>query len=314
MKVDSALQDPSASIFERLAGSARRTSHIDVERLGSSSREGMRLRGTAKDSVTDSNGSPRIVAEAALEAELGPERVLRSLKTTPVVPPGLEGRTVAAGFRSEVDRVLNAEARKQTPLYLLVDDLPVASLIAGYADLYLGPVTPGRGLKADICAGWSSDGKMLRTLSEIGQLPVPVGPPTPPADADDDIPKQAPSTMRRRRIVDVTAGDEFTVRAMFRDTHADEEGVERVLHEYELEAAVDRERAAFTRCVATPKVLPWPECPSAAASASRIVGRSVTEVREFVRANLRGIETCTHLNDLLRSLADVAPLMKVLGR
>jgi hypothetical protein len=60
-------------------------------------------------------------------------------------------------------------------------------------------------------------------------------------------------------------------------------------------------------------VLPWPECPGAAASAGELVGRTVPDVRAYVRANLRGISTCTHLNDLLCSLADVAPLIRALG-
>jgi hypothetical protein len=41
----------------------------------------------------------------------------------------------------------------------------------------------------------------------------------------------------------------------------------------------------------------------------RLVGRPVEAVRDVVRAELRGISTCTHLNDLLRSLGDVAALM-----
>lgn len=285
-----------------------------MERLGATSREGLRLRGAAKDEVTDAGGNSRIVAEATLEADLGPDRILRSLKTTPAVPGGLEGRPVAAGFRAEVDRVLVDEADQQTPLYLLVDDLPVASLIAGYADLYLGPIRPAGGLKADICSGWSSEGRMLRTLAETGQLPVPIGPLVPPLDTDGEMPGLAPGMMRRQRVVDVTAGEELLVRAMFRDTHVDEDGVGRVLHEYEVEAGVERRTSVFIRCDAVPRVLPWPECPSAAASAAQIVGSPVAEVRQFVRSNLRGIGTCTHLNDLLRSLADVGPLVKELER
>ena len=64
---------------------------------------------------------------------------------------------------------------------------------------------------------------------------------------------------------------------------------------------------------ATPRALPWPECPQAAASASRLVGQPVGELRDFVRQDLSGTTTCTHLNDLLRSLADVATLAAILG-
>ena len=296
-----------------------------MKRKGTTSREGMVLRGAARDLVTDAAGVAAISSEATVEAELGPERVLRSLRTTPTAPgvEGLIGQSVAAGFRAEADRLLGVEAELQTPLHLLIDDLPVASLIAGYADLYQGSVRSGsvrgRGplIRSDICAGWAAGGVMLRTLKQSGELPTPVGPLAPPADPDADpfgwheMPQLEPGAMRRRRLVDVSGGDhlvELVVRAMLRDTHVDAGGVERVLHEYELYATVDKESGTFTRCEAVPRVLPWPECPSAAASATDMVGLQLPVVRQFVRANMRGIETCTHLNDLLRSLADVAPL------
>ena len=56
-------------------------------------------------------------------------------------------------------------------------------------------------------------------------------------------------------------------------------------------------------CSATPRVLPWLECPAAAASAARVQGRPVGELRALVKEELVGISTCTHLNDLLASLA-----------
>jgi hypothetical protein len=55
-------------------------------------------------------------------------------------------------------------------------------------------------------------------------------------------------------------------------------------------------------------VLPYIECPDAAASAGRLTGMSVAELRRRVRQELTGISTCTHLNDLLRSLADIGAL------
>ena len=54
--------------------------------------------------------------------------------------------------------------------------------------------------------------------------------------------------------------------------------------------------------------LPAPECPAAAASISRIVGREVSTLRDLVRHGFSGPSTCTHLNDVIRSLADVRTL------
>jgi Protein of unknown function (DUF2889) len=39
----------------------------------------------------------------------------------------------------------------------------------------------------------------------------------------------------------------------------------------------------------------------------------VASLRSFVRTDLTGISTCTHLNDQLRSLADVPALFRLLG-
>ena len=57
-------------------------------------------------------------------------------------------------------------------------------------------------------------------------------------------------------------------------------------------------------------VLPWTECPSAAASAGRLAGRPGRCVagRWCVMTSL-GTSTCTHLNDLLASLAQADHLV-----
>ncbi|MEJ7583106.1 MAG: DUF2889 domain-containing protein [Acidimicrobiales bacterium] len=109
------------------------------------------------------------------------------------------------------------------------------------------------------------------------------------------------------------AGNPLVVESMFRDSHVDDNGVETVLHEYEVEATVDPRTRCVTSVTTTPRVLPWPECPAAEASAERVVGVRVDELRPFVRNNLTGVTTCTHLNDALRALADVASLVRHLA-
>ena len=111
---------------------------------------------------------------------------------------------------------------------------------------------------------------------------------------------------------------------MFRDTYARVDGTVIVLHEYSLtarlaplddatapdeEATGDRTRplrpapGRVLSCTATPRVLPWLECPGAAASAARIEGHALPSLRALVKDDLVGTSTCTHLNDLLASLA-----------
>ena len=75
-------------------------------------------------------------------------------------------------------------------------------------------------------------------------------------------------------------------------------------------ATADPNNLEILSCQATPRVLPWTECPRAALSAGRLVGHCLDDLRRFVRADLVGTSTCTHLNDLLRSLADVEPLLR----
>jgi hypothetical protein len=100
----------------------------------------------------------------------------------------------------------------------------------------------------------------------------------------------------------------LSVFAMFRDTYTDPAGVETVLHEYTMLLTVDPHDQVVRSAVATPRNLPWVECPAAAQSAERIVGQPVRDLHQFVRGTLRGISTCTHLNDLLRSLRGVGDL------
>jgi Protein of unknown function (DUF2889) len=86
------------------------------------------------------------------------------------------------------------------------------------------------------------------------------------------------------------------------------DGREIIVHEYGLNAAVEIASTRIVSVEAVPHVLPWQECPLAASSAGRLVGMSVQAVRREVPRELSGISSCTHLNDLLRSLADVERL------
>ena len=181
-----------------------------------------------------------------------------------------------------MSRAVGYDNTARAPLYLLLDDLPVAALISGYTFLFDGSRDDSSGregrlgdngarmVKADICSGWRSDGTMMVALRSGSGMPAPVGPPDPPLVNRDDplgwhhIDDLAPASMRRRRLIDVTWGDPLAVHAMFRDTHKGADGVETVLHEYTVEATVDPSTRQVLQCEATPRALPWPECPHAA--------------------------------------------------
>jgi hypothetical protein len=323
-------RSPATVTPPRTANSIRRTSHIDMIRTGKTTDDGVCLVGAARDTITAPSGDGQVLAEASVRAIVGPERILEQLTIDPAshdVSP-LLGRAVGRGFRAAVDETVPQERNAQTPLYLLLDDLPVAALISGYADLYVrNPDQPdsearqrARSLRADICAGWASDATMMLEIERVGRIPTPIGPAAPRLERDDDplgwhpIGDLGPGSMRRRRRIDAIAGETLAIDAMFRDSHVDADGLETVLHEYSLEAVVDPTDLVVLSCEATARVLPWTECPRAATSGGRLVGQRVDALRGFVRNELVGTTTCTHLNDLLRSLADIIPLARALAK
>lgn len=285
---------------------------------------GLRLTGAARDLVTTGPAPGAVAGAATVTADLDTSHQLLSLATTPndERTAGLVGRLVGRGFRAAVDETFPTGDDAASPLYLLLDDLPVAALISGYTFLYSGEVGRHAGgaslIKADICSGWRSDGEMVVSLQTKGTLPVPIGPsptdltPLDDRDAWHEIAPLPAGAMRRQRLVDLTRAVPLEVFAMFRDTHVDREGLETVLHEYTVTATVDPAALTLDDCVATPRVLPWAECPAAADSAQRLNGHHVDELRDLVRAEFRGTTTCTHLNDLFRSLADLGPLARLL--
>jgi hypothetical protein len=115
--------------------------------------------------------------------------------------------------------------------------------------------------------------------------------------------------MRRARRIDVwREGGELRIDAMFRDSCWDPDGQEVAVHEYQLIAGADEAAGALTSMVATPRVLPYVECPLAARNATRLVGSPLRTLRTEVLERLRGTDCCTHLNDALRALAEVPVL------
>ena len=93
----------------------------------------------------------------------------------------------------------------------------------------------------------------------------------------------------------------------------DEDGAESVVHEYSVSGAVEGTQGRVTAMAAQARVLPWMECPAAVASADRLIGMPVSELRAWVRREMTGASTCTHLNDTLRALGDVTALASVLA-
>lgn len=316
-------RDPATATPPRQPGSIRRTSTIDMLRPDGWTGD-LILVGRARDLATTESGTS-VVATAEVTARADPTRSLRELQTTPAVDgiDALIGVPVAAGFRSRIEAAAPDHRDACTPLFLLLDDLPVAALVSGYAMQRTGQIgrVPAEvyAFNSDQCSGWRTGGTLMLVLSEKGQVPMTIGPVAPDLEPADDplawheYEGLPPHGMRRRRRLDVRAEDDVLhVDAMFRDSYMSPDGIESIVHEYSFVGTVDRDTLQVLEAHARPRVLPYVECPDAAASAPRLEGMPVGALRRRVRQELTGISTCTHLNDLLRSLADVGALSTAL--
>lgn len=309
----------------RAAGSVRRTLTIDSTRpdgwAGS-----VHVTARARDLLTPRSGPPAVIAAEHFSAKLSPDRVLREIVHANPRVRGLLGVAVAGGFRARALEIFPDEAERCTLLNLLLDDLPGASLVAGYA-LQRDPAWPARrvafehlGPMHDLCAGWAVDATIFAVVRSEQTIPVPTTAPVPPVAADDphawhERAELAPGSSRRARRLDVVADDPqggsvgFDVH--FRDTYREADG-DGAVHEYTVRGRFAPATRTIVSIDADAPVLPWTECPGALASVPRLVGATTDDLRGRIRSEFVGTSTCTHLNDVLRSLADLPVLAKSL--
>jgi hypothetical protein len=344
---------PAAGTPPRRPHSVRRTTTHDSLR-DSGAQGPVTAIAQGRDLYTSPAGQATVVAAARVQATSDfPGHVLTSISAEPADDRvrALAGSRASSGFRRAVQEALPGEREAGTILYQLLDDLPTALLVSGYAtlaaqfapaaaDLAPGAARPGDGpavtspvslagrpaamaaQTVDMCSGWVDGGVMISGLNR-GILPYFEGTLAPSVEVtgstrDDPLGWHPhgplpPHAMRRRRRIDTWLdGDLARVEGFFRDSHVAFDGIERVVHEYTVRAAVDLGTRSFRLCQADFGSLPWPECPGALASAGRLVGVSVDGLRRRVRDEFSGVGTCTHLNDTLRALEDVSALIAVL--
>ncbi|MFM1723031.1 MULTISPECIES: DUF2889 domain-containing protein [Rhodococcus] len=311
------VRGPRADVPVVRPGSLRLVSRLDLSRPDGA--EGMlELSGRAWEFEIDSEGAVSTRSTAALDGAVDYHggRTLTRIATSPDLP-GLQtlvGASAIAGFRGRVGAVVTGHTGTvDAPLAQLLDDVPLGTLISGHAvsaERALDPLAGAGGTGyvpvGDQCAGYVDGGALITTIAVRGRSPVADGPVAPPLD--DAFGRTPPPlgihAMRRRRRIDRRTGHgEIRFDAMFRDTYVRADGVETVIHEYELTVTADAATGVVREATATPRVLPWSDCPGAVASAGRLVGTALSDVEADVRRGFRGPETCTHLNDLLRSIA-----------
>ncbi len=326
---------PVVGAVPRRPGSVRRTTSVDIVRPDGFGGP-LVVSGAGRDLRTlIDQRDPEVVAVGATQVTvdyLGDRRVV-AVEATPD-PGGLDvlvGARAGSGFRRTMAEALPDLVRSGTLVHQLLDDLTPAVLISGSSLAREGLVrlaadTASTGPKAptDICAGWQAGGAMFGAIAETGVPLLGWGPPAPALEGDDPwawhaVTALPAGSMRRRRLIDLGPAPDpdaahLVVQVHFRDSYWEPDLTETVVHEYRVEAEVDPATWHVLGAAAVPGPLPAPECPSAAASADRLAGVAVGELRAVVRDAFTGTTTCTHLNDVFRSLADLAVLGSSLPR
>jgi hypothetical protein len=290
----------------------------------------MRLIGRARDIVTPrAGGAPVLCAEDSFDAVLKTDRTIVSIEADPprLNLTRLVGTRGGGRLRQALEQYIPEERRNSTPLYLILDDISGASLVAPWAwsqweKNWLG--SPESGLTRPqlskmiqdmegICTGFapgssSLDPKRLANQSEDGTPAPDLRHPEDP-EGWHAFTLQNTVGMRRARRIDVTLGEVIVIEAAFQDSAAKPDGKRAALHEYQLSATADPKSLRLLSIGATPRVLPFGECPGAVANISRLLDSELPRLRQTVIDQLPGTLGCTHLNDALRALAEVPALV-----
>jgi hypothetical protein len=308
------------SVPPRPIGSIRRTSSIDVVRPDGITSPTVVMNGRCRDVITTSAGGD-VAADVKLAltiAVMGATIESITSSSEADLSP-LVGRSAMSKFRAALGEVVPDEVERRTALHRLLDDVPGANLVSGYAYAIVGLDTrrsaAGIESRADLCAGWINDGEMMRN-ARAGDLGLRLGPPAPVIATDDplgfhELPSLPEHSFRRHRRMDVIPGDGgIRLDGFFRDVYFSADGPTSI-HEYGYAAELDVDLVVQDIDV-TPGTLPWDECPGAAVSAPWLVGEQIGSIDALVRSRFKGVHTCTHLNDALRTLDDVAALQDAL--
>jgi hypothetical protein len=311
---------------DRRPGSVRRTTSI--RSTWPDGFEGaFDLAAQGRDLVTTGDGRGVVIDEVCIGVTAeGPLKTVRSIESDPIVPhlEVVRGANLMGGFRKAVGT--NVVLADGSVAALLLDDLPGAALVSGSgrlrAEIEATGALPGF---ADVdlpvvCIGRRPEGVMVQRRRE-GQPLLGQGPPAGDLRRPDDPlawPLEPPLPthgMRRLRRIDVAViDDEIVVDTHFRDSYQEPTGVETAVHEYEVLVRAGAGDRIVRQVEVRSRVLPGPDCPGAAASAQTVVGQPLEQLRRFVRAEMQDDTVCTHLNDQLRSLADVPALVQALQR
>lgn len=319
---------PAMSAPPRRPGSVRRTTTIDMTWANGWGSE-LLLDGRGRDLLTAPDGTGTVAGRSGLDVRVAVDRTIAAINTSPerLGVGDLIGVGSGSGFRRALSATV-ADISGADPIDLMLDDIPGATLVSGFAFAQWYPIeqllassTAASGARRSmegICTGFmpGSSGLAPDGTSRWTHRTRPVE----PLDANDDdlawheIREITELSMRRARRIDVWRdGDICRIDAMFQDSATRPEGGRIAVHEYGLTAAVDLSSGLLTSVTPEAHVLPYAECPLAALQVERLADVAVADLRAVVLERLSGVAGCTHLNDAMRALADVPLLLDKLG-
>ena len=318
---------PVGTAPPRRPRSVRRTSSIDTswpEGLGRATL----VQGHARDLHTMADSSARVLAEDRYLIRASADRRILEITTTPQrTVAALVGVRGGGHLREALAQVLSDERASGTPLYLLLDDFSGASLVAGWAwsvwsdartrqerQQQAAAVAGRRGKMVGVCAGFRPGSTALLddgTPDSSIQSSARVGPLVRADDAGGwhELPEQSGVGMRRARWIDAWLDDVIHIDAGFQDSATSPDGGRIAIHEYQVSATADPASFRLLSIEVDPRVLPYGECLGGAANVPRILGTALGDLRLAVVETFPRVLGCTHLNDVLRSLAEVPQML-----
>jgi hypothetical protein len=286
------------------------------------------MTGRGRDLLTPFEGMPVELANADFEMTVSPSREIMALDLQPPHRRMTELTGVRAGRASRAALRNALGDIEGTLLFQLLDDFPGASLVSDWVWSRWIPDWRERARRnvgvqrpvstVDICTGFAKGASSLLANGEPDRDKASFAT-VPSLDRPDDtlgwhpLRSQNGPQMRRARRIDLwREGDSLKVDAGFQDSGNLPEGGRAAIHEYRIHAEIDATTGVLLTMQVQPLILPFHECPGASVKAMRMVGQRVAEFRAAVVERLPATLGCTHLNDMLRSLADVPRLAKSL--
>lgn len=315
----------------RRPGSVRRTMTVEVDWPEGDAVNG-RFQGRARDIYTPlDGGGPVVISQDEIVGHFADRRAIADVAS---VPPrsdvaSLAGERAGSNLRNAIDRILHHEKESGAPLYLLLDDLAGASLVCmwGWARWHPSYLEEQREQASaagesfsiasmeGVCIGFRPGSRAL--LHKPGQSPnsshvPPLPNPADPLGWHDFAVHGNYANFRRARLIDIwEEGGLIYVEALFQDSASlPDTDVREAIHEYRLSATADVATGKLLTLEAAPGTLPHAECPAAMVNIGVVLGTPMHELRETVLERLKRTAGCTHLNDMIRALAEAPALVR----